>query len=446
MLRAGIPPEMAQKEEAKFYVNNWVNQWISHSLEQNQKKRDGALEFEAISLLLKYGFPVNHIKDYKYDNRTSFTALDTVLMAKRLNPEIRQKMVDLLRSYNAKTYLELVTEDETLPHLDLSGIEVDPQFQKIVEILQHSEDAAGYRVSAHYPGLEGPLLVFDFLAASEAKQGKSHTKTIQFHRRKNNNEWNQTCESVEIPEYYRIILTPKGKKVPSQISPDWPRKKVLLEQWISLESCEMYVAFNPERHTRHIMKYRDLEAIVWTIVPPDMSKYDARRLFKYHEIPIDDSFFLDFAGVFNPEKGAIPSQPLMEAALQRANSKLAALGLPGKWHSRGINRFKLGGKQIAMGFVYSSIRTLEELKNTPSPIAPLPNEILILAWEKWPPEPMPERIVFREQYKECLGYWNSAYWEADSNYCKKSATILYGDNVSSETLNNISQTISELLQ
>ena len=452
-LRSGIPQEMAHNNDAIFYINTWVNEWLQRSLipleYAGKKERDGSLEFEAVSLLLKSGFPVNSIRVNRQDNIPAWTALDRVLLSRRLTSEDKQRMVALLRSYNAKTYPELVEEDNSLPHLDLSGIEVEPQFQEVVEILQHSRNAIGYRVSADCPGIEGPLLVFDYLPVEAKMKGELHTKTINVHRRKANHEWNQECESVEIPEYYRIILTPKGNKVPSQIRSDEPRKMKIQEAWVTLKTCEMYVALNPERECSNLLFYDDLEAIILTIVPPSISRYAARSNFylrgQGHDPIIDYSFFKDHFANRLDESSPIPAE--VEVSLQRANRKIAELGLPGKWRVYSISPLDAAGKKLVK-FVYSSTRTLEELQNTPLPIAPFPNEIMIRAYENYPHQPIDElqpRLI--EHYRETDGYWNhGSFLIRSSNNSYNNADILYGDSVSMQTLQDIAQTILELFQ
>ena len=115
LLKSKIPKEMHQDKQARFYVNNWVRKWIKKRIASDSKANDGELEYEAISLLLKQGFPVNSFDRDQYSLFPKMTVLDEVLMAKRLNSEDKQRMVELLRSYNAKTYSECAKEDGTLP-------------------------------------------------------------------------------------------------------------------------------------------------------------------------------------------------------------------------------------------------------------------------------------------------------------------------------------------
>ena len=109
-LRSEIPKEMTQTWEAKFLVSKWVQLWIKKRLAHKSDEHDGTLEFEVVSLLLKHGFPVNNTRTMTENHiDVQKTLLDDLLAENRLPPEDKDKMVSLLRSYNAKTFAELLT-------------------------------------------------------------------------------------------------------------------------------------------------------------------------------------------------------------------------------------------------------------------------------------------------------------------------------------------------
>ena len=465
-LRAGIPREIAQHKDAIFFVNQWIRRWIRIRIRENAKQDDGQLEFEVISLLLKHGFPVNNFYEAKHHLFPSTTVLDEVLMERRLKPEDKAKMVALLRSCNARTYSEICEENPSLPHLDVSGIDVAPQFKPVVEILGRSRDAAGFRVSASFSGIEGPLLVFDYLPVKEAHEGKSYTTEVKIHRRISSHEWNQTLETVEIPTYYRIILTSKGHKMPSQIDSSWPRDMVIEEIWCSLETCEMYVVINPQnRKTRNVIaQYPDLEAIALTMFPYNVSRDTAiysRLRYMEKACPPDYSYFFNKFFEQKLENG-IEFQEEIDETVRKANQKTAELGLPGKWrvHSfirhckqrqevqfRGLFENANPPKKDVVVYVYSSMRTFEELLNSPRPLAPFPKEILVLA----PRHPSGKYHYYRGTLNGNLengGYWNSSGFSTryleEKKECYISADILYGDDVPQEHLNAIKQVLVEL--
>ena len=444
-LRTDVPREIAQRNETRFYVNEWIYRWIKKRLDSNAKEEDGQLEFEVISLLLKHGFPVNSFDRDRNNLSTGTTILDDVLSSRRLKPEDKAKMVALLRSYNAQTYSELAQEDPSLPHLDLSEVNVAPQFKPVVEILERSPDAAGYRVSSICPGIAGPLLMFDYLPVKEVKKGKSYTTEIKIHRRISSHEWNQSLETLEVPTYYRIILTPRGDKVPSQIDSAWPRNLVINEQWVTLDTCEMYVALNPERGT-HITNYKDLEAIVLTSVPRNVDKYEARRKFTTFEKPIDNSFF----NFLLTQRQDAPTrfQTRIDYTLQRANKKTAELGLPGEWHFHSNliyeNHYSRQNEE-KIAYFYSSMRPYEELLKTPRPLAPFPNEIIVLAYDTVQ-EQQVSRPSFNDPFRECLGYWNYSIFGYYSEKTREYANILYGDEVPRERREAIRQVLVELFK
>ncbi len=458
-LRTDIPKEMVQDKEAEFLVNQWVRRWIGRRIYNDKSdKHDGTLEFEVVSLLLKHGFPVNSIRKMNEERTTQKTALDEVLTERQLAPEDRDKMVALLRLHDAKTFYELAKEDTTLPHLDLSGIEIAPQFRPVVEILMHSKEAAGYRASNSCQGIDGPHLMFDYLPSKQLKEGYNHTKTINVHTRKalSKIEWNQECESVEIPEFYRIILTQKGRKVPSQIHSDWPREMVIREQWVTLETCEMYVAFNAERCPGQLLAYEDLEAIALTTVPREMSNYAARSNFQHLKVPMDYRFFTE---LFNFEKlftgkldSSIADSTEVQEFLKRANKKTAEKGLPGQWrfHAKVINNDSSFAKiKNEIVYFYSSRRTLEELANTPKPLAPFPNEILVLAHVRQPIENNNSNNKTSYSVDKPLLYDYGGYWRDATcgfGFEHGYAMIMCGDDAAKEAFWDIIEVLAELFK
>ena len=277
-LRHGLPETWVKDRNSKFTVNEWVSYWIKecNAIKPDLQKKQQL--FEIIELLLKHNFPVNSLyrsSDVNSlytrsdcENETMKTALDRVLLNWYLSPENKNKMAPLLRAHGAKTYLELVAEDPSLPHLDLKGINVPPQFQSVIDVLKNSVDAAGYRISDKHPTIAGPILVIDYLPASSAKNKKPYFETVQVHRRKSPTEWKQELEPFEVPASCRIILTDKGKKFPSQLSDDLSKQMVISEQWLSLPTCEMYIMFNSFSKFR--TPREDLVKIIQPLYPPSM--------------------------------------------------------------------------------------------------------------------------------------------------------------------------------
>jgi hypothetical protein len=433
-LRHGLPETWAKDRTQEFTVNDWVSCWIKacNALEPNLQKQQ--MLFEIIELLLKHKFPVNSLyRRSDSENQTMKTALDRVLLNWYLSPENKNKMASLLRAHGAKTYLELVAEDPSLPHLDLKGINVPPQFQSVIDVLKNSVDAAGYRISDKHPTIAGPILVIDYLPA-KVKNKKPYFETIQVHRRKSPTEWNQELEPLEIPASCRIILTDKGKKLSSQLSDDLPKQMVIREQWFSLPTCEMYIMLNS-------FNREDLVKIIQPLYPPSMkfSQIDSKI----------SSFFpqLEELIVFNRflteklEPLCIEKWPNAANVLKRIQDKTAEMQLKGEWTLHSFNE-PLYYKGAIM--VFSTCRSLDELKKCPRPIAPFPEELVIVIFitdfseehlkHEWPDK---ERMYIGP----FLEYWHYAGYSIKG---LKDVRVFYGDDVTHETLEKIPPIIKTL--
>ena len=435
-LRHGLPETRAKDPNSKRNVNEWIGGWMKAVTDAPPKPEDVSQTFEVIELLLKHNFPVNNYFGRTDDGETGITALDKVLLKRELPPEEKAKMISLLRAHGAKTYPELAKENPKLPHLNLDGIAVPPQFQPVVDLMEHSVEAAAYRVTDKHPTLEGPLLIFDYLPLKDAKAQKPYFKTIALHRRKSPTEWNQKIEKIDVPAVFRMILTDKGRKVPSQFDDSLPRLMAISEKWISLPTCEMYVAYNPLTGYSN----SDLESIVGLSYPPTESIYNYRMKIwgPSGRHPRDSYFFMNgFMGKEDPM--LIEESPEATDALKRLRVKTAEMQLQGEWRAiRSKNNNKL------IHFVFTTHRTLEELKECEYPVAPYPDELIVdasLTDYKIPEKPYEwHRLSYRNQSYN--GYWNL------NNSCSikhpYDALILRGDAVPQETIKKFAPILEEL--
>ena len=439
-LRHGLPEAWAKDRTQEFTVNDWVSCWIKacNALEPNLQKQQ--MLFEIIELLLKHKFPVNSLyRRSDSENQTMKTALDRVLLNWYLSPENKNKMASLLRAHGAKTYLELVAEDPSLPHLDLKGINVPPQFQSVIDVLKNSVDAAGYRISDKHPTIAGPILVIDYLPANSAKNKKPYFETVQVHRRKSPTEWKQELEPFEVPASCRIILTDKGKKFPSQLSDDLSKQMVISEQWLSLPTCEMYIMFNSFSKFR--TPREDLVKIIQPLYPPSM---------KYIQIDSKiSSFFpqLEELIVFNRflteklEPLHIEKWPNAANVLKRIQDKTAEMQLKGEWTLQRLNEPLF--KSAIM--VFNTCRSLDELQKCPRPVAPFPEELVIVILI---PDFLEEHLKYKWPDNDhmyigpFLGYWHYAGYGGIND--TSHVYVCYGDAVSRETLDKIPPIIKTL--
>ena len=458
-LRHGLPETWAKDRNSKFTVNEWVSYWIKecNAIKPDLQKKQQL--FEIIELLLKHNFPVNSLyrsSDVNSlytrsdcENETMKTALDRVLLNRYLFPENKNKMAPLLREYGAKTYLELVAEDPSLPHLDLNGIDVPPQFHPVVDVLKNSVDAAGYRISDKHPTIVGPVLVIDYLPSSSAKNKKPYFETIQVHRRKSPTEWNQELEPLEIPASCRIILTDKGKKLPSRLSDDLPKQIVIREQWFSLPTCEMYIASNP--FSLFGWPLDDLMNIIEPLYPLSMSTaaltkdvmdkhwYEIRSKIAFSGNMMEHMTFTNLL-TEKEEPIHLDEWPNAVNIMKRIQDKTAEMQLKGEWTLLRYNNPEV--KVAAM--VFSTCRSLDELKTCLRPIAPFPEELVIVILitdfseehlkHEWPDKEGMYIGPF-------LGYWHYAGYSIKSLLDVK---VFYGDAVSSETLDKIPPIIKTL--
>ena len=439
-LRHGLPETWAKDRTQEFTVNEWVSCWIKacNALEPNLQKQQ--MLFEIIELLLKHKFPVNSLyRRSDSENQTMKTALDRVLLNWYLSPENKNKMASLLRAHGAKTYLELVAEDPSLPHLDLKGINVPPQFQSVIDVLKNSVDAAGYRISDKHPTIAGPILVIDYLPANSAKNKKPYFETVQVHRRKSPTEWKQELEPFEVPASCRIILTDKGKKFPSQLSDDLSKQMVISELWLSLPTCEMYIMFNSFSKFR--TPREDLVKIIQPLYPPSM---------KFIQIDSKiSSFFpqLEELIVFNRflteklEPLHIEKWPNAANVLKRIQDKTAEMQLKGEWTLQRLNEPLF--KSAIM--VFNTCRSLDELQKCPRPVAPFPEELVIVILI---PDFLEEHLKYKWPDNDhmyigpFLGYWHYAGYGGINDTSK--VYVCYGDAVSRETLDKIPPIIKTL--
>ena len=444
VLRHGLPETWAKDRTQEFTVNEWVSCWIKdcNALKPDLQKKQQL--FEIIELLLKHNFPVNSFYRKSFiKNETMKTALDLVLLNRNLSSEDKNKMASLLRAHGAKTYPELAAEDPSLPHLNLNGIDVPPQFHPVVDVLKNSVDAAGYRISDKHPTIVGPVLVIDYLPSSSAKNKKPYFETIQVHRRKSPTEWNQELEPLEIPASCRIILTDKGKKLPSQFSDDLPKRMVIDEKWFSLPTCEMYIASNPFSGR----PLDDLTRIIEPLYPLSMSTAAPTKYVMdkhWHEIQSKIANFeklieyITFTNSLTEKEEPIhfDEWPNADNVLKRIQDKTAEMQLKGEW-----TLLKSHSNPDLAVMVFSTCRSLDELKTCPRPVAPFPEELVIVIRLKDFSEEHLKR-EWRYEDRMCIGPF-LGYWHLGT-YGNMPVNMFFGDAVTRETLDKIPPIIKTL--
>ncbi len=424
----GVPDGFASNAEAEFYVREWIEAWLSlyksskykssdEKIKENNKRRKQ--QFEIIKMLLDNHFPTNIIRSNYREGEAQRTALDLVLIDRNLPPLEKETMVALLRSHGAKSYSELAQENPALPHLDKAGLTIPQAFDPVVNILAHSYEAACYRLSKGFPGVRGESLVIDYLPIKELLAKKPYLVTIKGHRRKSVTEWNQELESFEVPAYFRAVLTEKGKRVPMQLD-RVPLERVFCEQWFSLPTCELYLQFHPGKFLDGVRNNVELRDIVLMRYPKGTSIYSLSS----KEIPhIERSWDEDtFKEILRDVKEDDSDEPSAEekAFLKRAIAKAAELGLTGHWERLPRGKPDHRGVTPPIRYVFSTHRSLEELRKTPSPVAPYPDEVLlILPFVKMPSAEDTQYVLSYNRYQPLC--YRSSEWE----YWNHSKTFLF---------------------
>lgn len=194
--------------------NGYVHAWCVKELGRSIPERDNADKLEIILVkLLKAGYSFE-----PWLNRPGTpTALDLVLLAPNLSQDVKDRLEKAFREAGAETYPEKVAKDPSLPHLDLSGKNIDPMFARFLHVLQCAECREGILVITALPGLPSdvPVLVVDFKSAEKERGPRKWTlgeatKSVQ---------WTVGTETKtgEIPVGARLIVVPDHVEIPSQV-------------------------------------------------------------------------------------------------------------------------------------------------------------------------------------------------------------------------------------
>lgn len=184
--------------------NSYVYDWCVKELGSEVPYKSNADKLEIILVkLLKAGYSFESSSEHP----RSATALDLVLMAPNLSQDVKDRLEKAFREAGAETYPEKVAKDPSLPHLDLSGKNVDPVFARFLHVLQCAECPERIQVTTALPGLpsDAPVLVVDF----KSREGEA-TKSVQ---------WIVGTETKtgEVPVGARIIVVPDHVEIPSQV-------------------------------------------------------------------------------------------------------------------------------------------------------------------------------------------------------------------------------------
>ncbi len=409
----GAMNDKTQCFAAQSVVTNWIDFYVCKRHGINQK------EFQQlhsiIKLFLENGFPPD-------DSLSTVPSIDAIQASKYLSDDEKEMFINLLRQYGGKTKPELIAEKKAIklpPEIPIEDIPY--RFKPVVDILQNTTRNIKYRYSATYDGVDSPVLVVDVGTPSHYPTSPEPYRTMTYiHHRETPTRWCQNGDPFDIPSVYRLVLTPKGVKVPSRIKGDMPRKDVILEEWLSLPTCEAYIE-RPIAPVDFFMT-EDLDAIrrlggASSQTPPfihpfALGKHPSGIRTEPHH-PLKNYFKMHIRTEYSKRTLRI----LEDTA--KANRLLKEAGLKGKWFD----------------YTYSSHRDLMHLAANIDHLVPYPDEILVVAGECSKTDDIfhDHLATQKDDY-----YWNCKAYQFPKN--RKRGLFLYvfyGDEVPDDTITRI---------
>jgi len=431
-LQKGIASEKLNSFDAATVVPNLLPSWRKYRHVYNEDSYH--ILYSLLSLLLESGFPPNGLSDSRGEQTT---ALDHLL---EIPPsENRDRLVTLIRSHGAMTFAELdaMKPHETLPQ-EINPLDVHECFKPVMDILlqdgKNRKHNGHYRFSASYPGIEEPLVVVDVPWKNGTQT--SCRKFVNVHRRKTATQWDIHGEPFDIPAYLRIVLTPPGVRVPSRLGMDLPKKDVLLEEWHTLPTCELYIERPPRvvfgRMNLGIEK--DIAQILALIgLRHDIYGKDDSYYFKHD--PINRIGRLYYHNIIN-RPYSLELKDLKEEYLwaKNANAMAKKAGLNGVW------RVRTCGSRACF---YTSHRDLPFLDKTLDHRVPYPDEIFAVVHTRLNTIPTADSATNDGKGNNQDYYWNCRVYDFPQ---KGDIVLYYGDEASQETLNAVVKMSRELMK
>ncbi len=431
-LPKGITPEKLKSREGSIILSELLSRAKNWHLHEEHIFND---LFPVLSFLLDCGFPPNRVIEEYNSILEHHTALDYLLEAEP--SENRDKLVALMRSHGAKTFAEL---DAMNPHEVLLPA-IDPKecaecFKPVMNILlqagKDEKHGGHYRFSASYPGIEGPHVVVDVPWRNSDEL--SFRKYVEIHHRKTPTQWELHGEPFDIPAYLRLVLTPPGVRVPSRLSADLPKKDVLLEEWHTLPTCELYIERSPNIYFSH--RQRDIEQEIASIlaladIPYDIHGKDDRFYFEHD--PINRIGRLYYQKSLNSFPGVDAKIWREDYTLERkANAMAKKAGWIGIWR---VNTF---GSQACF---YLSHRDLQYLDMNLDHRVPYPDEIFAVVHTR-------PGAIFTEDSARNKGNRGDYYWNCRvHDFPKKGSIVLYyGDEASQKTMDAVVEMAKKLMK
>ena len=408
-LARGTPQEISQSIGAQYIVSDFI-----HNVLQFRNMRDDGFEdfYSIVKMYLENGFPPNprqpYTRSFEVLYPSSYTwmpnALESIMDSQELTQQEKDRLVGLLRSYGAQTYDKL--DAVQLPP-ETNIHDIPEMFRQAAEIFLNSNNKHCYRFSDAYPGIDAPVLVVDhgLRLGNLLSQSLIYRERTFVHHRETPTRWSQNGEPFDIPVAFRIVLTPKGIRIPSRIHGDMPTKDIILEEWLTLPTCEAYIE----------------KAVVQKFYTDDLTNLHD-LLENYHQSS-DESYKEHNPLAYfchGPYSSNYVKYDLM--VQNKANAMTKAAGMKERWY----------------GKVFSSHRNLKYLSSAEDHIAPRPDEFLIFTdcmrseWIK-----TNERMHdYREEHKGQY-YWNYRRYTFKGKKWGAVIDVFYGDEANPEEFEKI---------
>ena len=414
------------KESAKGLILNWIPRRLDANELDYLNKRT-----ELITILLEQGLSPNDMDEKALKERK--TALD-VLLGADYNGLDKSKLINLLKSYGAMTYPELSKKQTKLPHLDKKELDINPFFKSFVEKLEMSRESENYILSTSYPGMDCPVLVIDRKlkwkkTPKDPEQVIYRTSRI-VHKRKTPTEWNQIGEPFELPAHCRIVLTPPGRKMPSRLHDGIPTACMIHEEWYSLPEYEAYAEQLAFSLDYNIESYYDNDAL------------HLLRQEHGHEKQQRKKERFDPSGIQTLNLVVKHTVPKYKSTweesrwMNKASVLLKAAGVEGNW-------LAIKPWPRIISYTFDTHRKTEDIPQDAWEIVPYPNEIMIVINQKVNQTPNAKDTHWQSpDGRNGKYYWNWHFFHWPQ---KGSITILYGDEVSEETIEKIKNCLYEIM-
>ena len=399
--------------------------WCNNLFTSSRKLSPSEQQFfvDIIEMMVNHGFPPQSPSSFSVPRKT---AMDMVYDDKTvLSRENRQRLINILKAHGGKTYVELTQTDKSLPHLHTENLEIHPVFNQIIGQLQKSWQSERYRLSTHYDGIDEPVLVIDL--PWPTVDGAEPRKTIFVHRRISTTEWNQEGELFDVPTGWRIVATPRGKRMPSRLSSDMPRL-FLRESWMTLPECEVYLECPGEI-------FSGVQALLPETLRLDKTSNTLEILPRPYDVRSEARFMHS-----NMEKWTAALTKTDEKWLSSLNKATSSAGFPGQW-----SRCLLDHDMTNPIYVYDVNGRFARKTDEHPVIVPKPDEIICVF--------VPYRLLDKSDKRNGRSWiWMNSkdgysYWNYRKFFVSGFAIyVFFGDEVSNAILDQMQATLETIMK